>query len=232
MQQRMALEQALLISTKALAASPEQLPAAVSLRYSRGELTVKDIPALMKVGMPATCRKLQNAARDAAMQKMAEDMEERRALRELNQHKTTTSKSVFAPSAVVDCGARLNMARKKSSGRPSDYEFKSLKLAGSDRPARPITHPQHRPRFGCATAQAKKQLQDLYDQEDAKPLLRNWKPSAWKARWSSRPPMTCWSRSHPITAGGCDRRNHHRGRPLPGSGKHPTPSSWRRSPPA
>ena len=58
------------------------------------------------------------------------------------------------------------MARKKSSGRPSDYEWKSLKLAGSDRPASPDPHPQHRPRFGCCHRPSQ-QLQDLYDQEDA-----------------------------------------------------------------
>ena len=76
MQQRMAVEQAHPDSTKPLQpvlnSSLRPYPCVIP-----GELTVKDIPALMKVGMPATCRKVQNAARDAAMQKMAAEMEER-----------------------------------------------------------------------------------------------------------------------------------------------------------
>ena len=62
------------------------MPAGVSLRHSKGELTMQDIPALMTAGMPWTCNQIQQQAMNAAVARMTAEMEEKRAQRELNQH--------------------------------------------------------------------------------------------------------------------------------------------------
>ena len=85
LQQRMAVERAYPEFYESLAASPEELPAAVSLRHSKGELTMKDIPALMAAGMPLTCNEIQRKAMDAAVAQISERMDEQRQRRELNQ---------------------------------------------------------------------------------------------------------------------------------------------------
>ena len=86
LQQRMTVERALPEFYESLAASPEELPAAVSLRHSKGELTMKDIPALMAAGMPFSCNQIQQKAMNAAVTRMGEELEEKRKQRELNQN--------------------------------------------------------------------------------------------------------------------------------------------------
>lgn len=59
------------------------------------------------------------------------------------------------------------MAKKKpTAGRPTDYEFKSVKLPGSNRPARPITIPNTGQGLDAATRQAKQKLLELNAEED------------------------------------------------------------------
>jgi hypothetical protein len=81
----MTVERALPEFYESLAASPEELPAAVSLRYSRGELEMGDIPALTAAGMPYTCNQIQQKAMNATVARMNEELEEKRKQRELNQ---------------------------------------------------------------------------------------------------------------------------------------------------
>ena len=59
------------------------------------------------------------------------------------------------------------MARKKTAGRPSPYEFKSLRLAGSGRPARPITVENRGQGLQAAQQEAKRMLEEQYAAEDA-----------------------------------------------------------------
>lgn len=67
-------------------------------------------------------------------------------------------------------GAGL-MARKKTkatptAGRPTDFEFKSLKLENSNRPARAITIRNQGQGLEAALAQAKQQLMAIHAEED------------------------------------------------------------------
>ena len=86
LQQRMTVERALPEFYESLAADPASLPAAVSLRHSKGELTMQDIPALMAAGMPLTCNEIQQKAMNAAVAQISERIEEQRQQRELNQN--------------------------------------------------------------------------------------------------------------------------------------------------
>ena len=63
---------------ESLAAAPEGLPAAVALRYSRGELQPSDAPVLRAHGMPATAQKLEKNAADAALAEMGAELAARR----------------------------------------------------------------------------------------------------------------------------------------------------------
>ena len=56
--------------------------------------------------------------------------------------------------------------RKPAAGRPSPFEFKSLRLAGSNRPARPVTIENRGQSLESAQREAKKKLEEIYAEED------------------------------------------------------------------
>ena len=84
-EQRATIERALPEFYESLAARPDELPAAVSLRLDRGQLTMTDIPMLMSVGMPATANKVQLQAMNASVTQMQQELAEKKAQREANQ---------------------------------------------------------------------------------------------------------------------------------------------------
>ena len=64
---------------ESLAANPEALPAAVALRYSKGQLQPSDAPVLRAHGMPASAQKLERGAADAALADLNQKRESARA---------------------------------------------------------------------------------------------------------------------------------------------------------
>ena len=64
---------------ESLAAAPEGLPAAVSLRYSKRQLQPCDAPVLRAHGMPFTAQKLERGAADAALADLNQKREFARA---------------------------------------------------------------------------------------------------------------------------------------------------------
>lgn len=67
---------------ESLAAAPEGLPAAVSLRYSKRQLQPSDAPVLRAHGMPFTAQKLERGAADAAVADLTQKLEAARAAHE------------------------------------------------------------------------------------------------------------------------------------------------------
>ena len=83
--QRAAIEKARPEYVESLCASPESLPAGVSLRYSQGTLQPADIPVLRAHGMPATADRLQREANDATVRELVARTEQMRQQHQENE---------------------------------------------------------------------------------------------------------------------------------------------------